>query len=201
MRQLIPSGPWQVAQLAARLDSALVQSEVAAQRREAERWRELCEHNAGWRDAVVGRLIRPQARCAPFLPSTAAPPHCRTTATPPWLAQPHTACGRCLSHCRSAAAPSQLDDMLQQLRQLQQLQQRHEDSTSLPGVDAQGAGAGHAQPSQPSSACSASPLPASGAARAADKAGVTSVAALQEALQEKMACRTRLLRVKASLST
>ena len=35
MRQLIPSGLWQVAQLAARLDGALVQSEVAAQRREA----------------------------------------------------------------------------------------------------------------------------------------------------------------------
>jgi|TARA_B110000196_G_C20818584_1_gene508089 hypothetical protein len=96
--------------------------------------------------------------------------------------------------------PSQLDEMLRQLQQLQQLQQG---SASLPDVDAQGADAGRALPSQPFSPCTESTtLPASGAARArADKAGVTSVAALQEALQERMACRTRLLRVKASLTT
>jgi hypothetical protein len=105
VRRLIPSGLWQVAQLAARLDGALVQSECAAHRREAKRWRDLCERNAGWRDAVVGRLIRPQVRCAPCLPSAAAPLHRRTAVTPPWLAQRHTVCGQCLSHCCSAAAP------------------------------------------------------------------------------------------------
>ena len=100
MRQLIPSGLWQVAQLAARLDGALVQSEVAAQRREAERWRDLCERNAGWRDAVVGQLIRPQVRCAPPLPSAAAPLHRRTAVMSPWPAQSHTVCGQCPSHCK-----------------------------------------------------------------------------------------------------
>ena len=83
VRQPIPSGLWQVAQLAARLDGALVQSEVAAQRREAERWRGLCERNAGWRDAVVGQLVRPQVRRAPPLPSAAAPLHRRTAVTSP----------------------------------------------------------------------------------------------------------------------
>ena len=64
MRRLMPNELWQVAQLAARLDGALVQFEGAARRREAERWRDLCDRNAGWRDEVVGRLIRPQVRCA-----------------------------------------------------------------------------------------------------------------------------------------
>lgn len=193
MRRLMPNELWQVAQLAARLDGALVQFEVAARRREAARWRDLCDRNAGWRDEVVGRLIRPQVRCASsssLRRRAAAPPNSRS------VGQARTAAHGLSAMCLSC---SQLDDML---RQLQQLQQRHQGSASLPDVDAQGEGAGRTQPSQPSSACSASAStrPTSGEA-AVDKAGMASVAALQAALQERMACRTRLLRVKAGLTT
>ena len=107
MRRLVPSELWQVTQLAARLDGALVQFEVAARRREAERWRDLCDRNAGWRDEVVGRLIRPQVRCAPsssLRRRAAAPPNSRSVGQARTAAHGLSAMPLMLAARRHAAA-------------------------------------------------------------------------------------------------
>ena len=107
MRRLMPNELWQVAQLAARLDGALVQFEVAARRREAARWRHLCDRNAGWRDEVVGRLIRPQVRCASsssLRRRAAAPPNSRSVGQARTAAHGLSAMPLMLAARRHAAA-------------------------------------------------------------------------------------------------